>query len=773
VYGPLNGTTIEFHINPAGALDKDGNQLSFQAVKNAIQRAVNTWNDVPHSYATFTVSDVEYTGSRNNSDHVSTITFEPFGTGTEIWELATGACYTNHNYSELTVIHVVDIAFCNGTIMGDDWRPLRWNTDSTYPSTYPLYPCPYPPSMTGIDPSPDIGPIDLEDVAVHELGHGVGLSDRDRNYYSMQATHYELAEWWKKTWRRSLEVGDKAGKIYQDPDFPGSATQANSKVLLSSRATTTLNGAFTVPSGYTLYSEGGKTLSFTNGAALVINGTFTPVDVSSSTPVTLNFVSPNSSTQNGIKFNSGSSGTISYCQIRNAYRGVYENNVSVNIANSAISNCTDGIYLYSSSPSIQNCNLHHNTNSGITLLYSTATLQNGNYIQNNAYGLFCSSNAYPVIGNGSGTPGNFIRDNSYGVFCYNYGIPKIGDPSGYGGYNNLVNTSYNVYNTTGLIVYARNNWWGSTNPGNFKIMGNVSYSPYLSSALTIPTPPLSKASGNLVALDGDIPLLSELDKAYQLLAGNDPEAARTVCLNLINNYPDYSVAGNALLLLQETFAESERGTVQDIYKSLFDNKSKKELYAMAGLLLAELDKENKLERIDRVIKSYDGEPIVELALFDKFVYYYFELSDMKNAVAVSKELDEQFPDSYAAIEAHIMLGDEGYDGKLLERTRQPLTKAETIALPESFAVYANYPNPFNPETHIKFDIPEADHVLIEILDIQGRRVNTLVNRQYEAGFHSVTWRGDTAAGARAASGMYLYRLRYRDQVRTCKMLQIK
>jgi hypothetical protein len=43
-YGPLSGTTIEFQLNPTGALDKDGNQLSFAAVKSAIQRALDTWN---------------------------------------------------------------------------------------------------------------------------------------------------------------------------------------------------------------------------------------------------------------------------------------------------------------------------------------------------------------------------------------------------------------------------------------------------------------------------------------------------------------------------------------------------------------------------------------------------------------------------------------------------------------------------------------------------------------------------------------------------------
>ena len=120
---------------------------------------------------------------------------------------------------------------------------------------------------------------------------------------------------------------------------------------------------------------------------------------------------------------------------------------------------------------------------------------------------------------------------------------------------------------------------------------------------TIPTPPLSKINGKLADSSQVIPLLSELNKAYQLVASNNLMDARTVCLNLINNYPDYSVSYNALNLLKETYNENELTAKKDIYKSVFDKKNKKDLYAMAGLILSDIDKENKLKHIDEVIDN--------------------------------------------------------------------------------------------------------------------------------------------------------------------------
>ncbi len=65
----------------------------------------------------------------------------------------------------------------------------------------------------------------------------------------------------------------------------------------------------------------------------------------------------------------------------------------------------------------------------------------------------------------------------------------------------------------------------------------------------------------------------------------------------------------------------------------------------------------------------------------------------------------------------------------------------------------NYPNPFNPATTIKFGIPQAADVTIKIYDILGQEVQTLVNRNLAAGFHTVNFNASNLI-----SGMYIYRI---------------
>ncbi|MFK7845850.1 MAG: FG-GAP-like repeat-containing protein [Rhodothermales bacterium] len=84
--------------------------------------------------------------------------------------------------------------------------------------------------------------------------------------------------------------------------------------------------------------------------------------------------------------------------------------------------------------------------------------------------------------------------------------------------------------------------------------------------------------------------------------------------------------------------------------------------------------------------------------------------------------------------------------------------AEAEALPTEFALKANYPNPFNPTTTINFDVPEASNVRLEVYDMMGRRVATLVNGQLGAGRYEAIWNAQSDAGTAVASGVYLYRM---------------
>ncbi len=97
---------------------------------------------------------------------------------------------------------------------------------------------------------------------------------------------------------------------------------------------------------------------------------------------------------------------------------------------------------------------------------------------------------------------------------------------------------------------------------------------------------------------------------------------------------------------------------------------------------------------------------------------------------------------------------------------------DTARAPRVLELFQNYPNPFNPRTRIDYTVPDGrpERVELAVYSIRGLHVRTLVSEIKEPGVYSVVWDGRDDAGGRAASGVYLYRLRVGDEVLTSKML---
>jgi len=96
-----------------------------------------------------------------------------------------------------------------------------------------------------------------------------------------------------------------------------------------------------------------------------------------------------------------------------------------------------------------------------------------------------------------------------------------------------------------------------------------------------------------------------------------------------------------------------------------------------------------------------------------------------------------------------------------------------VTVPNSFALDQNYPNPFNPTTEISFSIGEASHVSLEIYNVLGEKVTTLLNDYMAVGQHTVTWNSVNDNGQAVSSGIYYYRLSAGSFSATKKMLLIK
>jgi len=90
-----------------------------------------------------------------------------------------------------------------------------------------------------------------------------------------------------------------------------------------------------------------------------------------------------------------------------------------------------------------------------------------------------------------------------------------------------------------------------------------------------------------------------------------------------------------------------------------------------------------------------------------------------------------------------------------------------------YELLQNYPNPFNPETIIEFKVPKAGPVKLEIFNVLGQKIRTLVNANYQPGKYRVIWNGLDDSGTRVATGVYLYQLRADNALITKKMLLVK
>jgi hypothetical protein len=94
-------------------------------------------------------------------------------------------------------------------------------------------------------------------------------------------------------------------------------------------------------------------------------------------------------------------------------------------------------------------------------------------------------------------------------------------------------------------------------------------------------------------------------------------------------------------------------------------------------------------------------------------------------------------------------------------------------LPKTYSLAQNKPNPFNPTTEIKFDLPKSGHVSLKVYNVAGQLVKTLVNDYREAKVHSVVWDGTNDSGRKVTSGVYFYSITSGDFKDHKKMVLLK
>ena len=127
----------------------------------------------------------------------------------------------------------------------------------------------------------------------------------------------------------------------------------------------------------------------------------------------------------------------------------------------------------------------------------------------------------------------------------------------------------------------------------------------------------------------------------------------------------------------------------------------------------------------------------------------------------------------------VLTSDEGKEYFLEGLGKINIPSVETIilkrepVLPITFALYQNFPNPFNPITALRYDLPDQAYVTLSIYDMLGREITQLANTTQEAGHSAVQWDATDSFGKSVSAGVYLYQIQAGEFVETKKMVLLK
>lgn len=479
--------------------------------------------------------------------------------------------------------------------------------------------------------------------------------------------------------------------------------------------------------------------------------------------------------------------TIDHCTIENSWIGIYIYESTPTISNNSIFFCDGcGIYIeyinyISGQPKILNNEIKYNEYvSGITLVRSSAEIRN-NQIYQNGDGIKCHTYSSPTLGLWNVPGYNSIHDNQWtGLFANYYSNPMLGFYYGQGviiaGYNSFENNdSYHIDASTYCNIKAEYNWWGSAEPP-FPLRAtnhsSIDYEPFLyyDPLDLLSHEKLSQSINSIydnnskrdIKQNSEVKLKDRLSYALYLLFSNKILETQSLCKNIIEMYPDSSMALYALNILwqastpENTPAGFGLDSFEDYLRRLLNKKEQKELYAIAGIILAGFEGQSGVLRLDNIIETYSNTYIAEIALFCKFSYYFNE-NDLMKAEEIANQINLLFPNSFYANEVSMLLGNprKNMNNEMIESIDK---KGIMLSGLTELVLSRAYPNPFNLSTKISFTLSKPLYVELNIYSVTGQRIVTLVKEQLEKGYHTVTWKGQDGNGNSVASGLYIYEL---------------
>lgn len=523
---------------------------------------------------------------------------------------------------------------------------------------------------------------------------------------------------------------------------------AGQEVVELAPATYTFNNNLTVASGKTLRPLAGTTLNFNGNYKLRVEGTLT-ADGTSSNKITF---TRSSGAWYGIELYNSMNSQISYSNIHNAQYGLRAINSYPALSSSSVKYNTVGVRFENNS-----------------LAYG-GVLQGNVIAENSSDGVQCFQYSDPGIG-----ANNLIRyNNFYGVYGDAGSIPNLGASSSEG-YNSIYYNGTEVWSAYSGTIYARYNWWGDANPtpnvsGNVVWSNHLTFDPNSGMGKPLAGDPSNKDSENQLsgASEADTLGMAEVDLAYKIFLGGEYDEALSRFEAIVGKYPDNFSSRRALVFVTRCLDRlNRRNESLSRTAQLVQNFAGKEVYGLAqSLAVGELVKSGQyaeaVAQSQEIVNNFPGTTLAKYALYDLGSIHWYRLEDEKAGESYFRQLIAAWPEDDLTISALATLG-EWKPGQ--GKGSQP-GFAGLESVPRSYELAQNFPNPFNPQTEILYQLPEPGRVSLKIYDLLGKEVRTLVEEFREAGYHQVIWDGRDNANRTVPSGVYLRKLAANGFVQT-------
>lgn len=408
---------------------------------------------------------------------------------------------------------------------------------------------------------------------------------------------------------------------------------------------------------------------------------------------------------------------------------------------------------------------------------SSSPIVTGNDIQyNQYYGFYCSYYSNPVLNYSSsqdfGGYNNISLNGTYGIQVANNAAPVIGLPNpNYGGFNSIFsNSSYEIRNSTTSTVFASNNWWGNPNgPSSGELYGSVYWNP-----------PLSESPGGGIESlvftsekDSDVP--RDLINAYIEKCNINYEESAELFNKYFSENPNSQFTSFAVEEYIEVLLSSGM-TIEDILteiqsiseQNICDSINYQLSLSQILLNIRIVDFDSALKLLDIMLEETKNKDRLNWLLIQKGHIYTYCLNSPESGInyfeTVLSNSDEK-SDVFILAYEEINNIENGSTIKLFKQKGGDVVSA---LCPTEYRLYNNYPNPFNPTTTIRYDIPEASHVIITIYNMNGKVVDRLVNQKQGQGFYSVQWNARNVS-----TGVYFYQIKTDGFQQVNKMLLIK